>query len=275
MLKAWTAACLMLIACTERNAPKPSKDDVHDAGAHAHGNHDAGAHDAAAGSDAMRQPDATADAGAPLSCDDRARAIGEQVIAAIAGADDHCETDADCVTLQPLTNSCYQGCTLPIARRGVDAIDGALKTLERDTCPQFLQAGCTAPQPQCTMPPAVSCQSGTCKTMLDPMARTCPNLEQAMTDRIIQAFQFADRHCTVDADCTMLVPMNACFKDCRNGLILSDTGATSVQQVIESAEVDLCPAFYASGCGFDDFECGPPDTNFGCIGRTCGPSGKR
>jgi hypothetical protein len=282
MVKNGAVLCVVLIACSDASAPKHSDAGVHDAGAHVQGTRDSGARDAATGADAMQDdqsvmslPDAAADSGAPQSCDDRARAISELVIAAIAATDNQCKTDADCVTLQPLKNSCYQGCTVPISRSGADAIGSAVATLERETCPAFVEAGCTAQAPTCPTPSVVSCQGGKCKTVLDPMARTCPNLEQAIRDRSIQAFEQADRHCTVDADCTLLIPANACFKDCRDGLILSVTGAADVQAAIDSAEIDICPSFYAAGCALGNFECAPPDQSFGCIGRTCGPHSMR
>jgi hypothetical protein len=269
--------CLALFACGGGSKPNPPE-RARDAAASdaAPAQHDASAHDAASEADASQSGEpmtSMPDAATAPSCAAQSLAITQRVIAAIgsANANNRCVDDSDCVTLQPLHNSCYDGCTLPISKGAVTVIDQTLQMLEQESCPAFNQGGCTVTQPACQPPPPTGCQAGLCVTLSSTGGMDCENTSRAVRDRVIQAMALADRHCLTDSDCTVIVPRNACFVNCRDELILSLAGAASVQQTIDAATVDTCPTFFAGGCEITVAPCGPPTIKAKCIGKTCGP----
>lgn len=274
----WTVICLGLVACGGTDGPQhpaPGKHDgIQDA---APMTHDAAAHDASVDA-STKQPmmsaaDAAADGAAATTCADQTLAIAQTVFDAIKTADvtNHCTTDADCVTAQPLHNSCYDGCTLPLSSNGVTVVELELKTLERKTCPAFTQSGCTVDQPMCQPPPPVNCQDGRCVVPAASQGQRCENLSGTISDRIAQSVALADRGCLVDTDCTVMSPGNACFSDCTQQPSLSLAGAASVQKAVDAAAAEICPAFFGLGCQLNLADCGTPKMRARCLAKTCAP----
>jgi hypothetical protein len=221
----------------------------------------------------MSTPDAAADAAPEATCDDQSFAIAQKVIDAIntAQVTNRCTMPADCFTMQPLHNRCYDGCTLPISSNGATAIEVALRALERNTCPSFIQSGCTVNPPTCPPPPPVACQDGRCVVPSPSAVQSCGDLSRSVSDRVAQAAAVADRHCLAHTDCTVMIPGNPCFSNCEGELTLSLTGAASVQKAIDAATVEICPGFFAAGCELASAVCDPPKMRARCVDNTCKP----
>jgi hypothetical protein len=99
----------------------------------------------------------------------------------------------------------------------------------------------------------------------------CAKLSRSVSDRIMQAMAAPDRRCVVDTDCTVLSPVNACFSDCTQELILSRAGAASVQQAVDAATLEICPAFFGAGCELNQAICEQPVMHARCVGQVCVP----
>ncbi len=90
------------------------------------------------------------------------RAAASHMLSAVAGDNQRCATDADCVVV-PISASCFDGCTVSVNQTGKGALDRALTPVEAGPCKAFSNAGCTKVIPPCAPPSPPVCREGLCQ----------------------------------------------------------------------------------------------------------------
>lgn len=117
-----------------------------------------GVSSADASADASVQTTTTQDAG---SCAERSSAASSALQAALHGADQSCNTDADC-KITYLNTDCFHACSAAVSAAAQQALDTAVAEQNRTTCAGFEAHGCSALVPPCVAPGAAACIAGMC-----------------------------------------------------------------------------------------------------------------
>ena len=106
-----------------------------------------------------------------LSCQERIDLAGQQIAAAIDGADRTCTTAADCA-YAATGASCHFACSdAVVSKAGMVDIEAAIATIEQDVCGSFVTDGCELAPMRCPPPVRlpVGCAGGVCEP-----ASECP-----------------------------------------------------------------------------------------------------
>jgi hypothetical protein len=115
----------------------------------------------------------------------------------------------------------------------------------------------------------IACGSAT-ESASVPGSDACTAIFDRATSRIGSVLTGANRACTKDSDCVLLIDQPACFGDACGGPVLSKTGKQSIDTALDDVGKHECREFADHGCPKRPaVPCGPP-LPVACVTGTCG-----
>jgi hypothetical protein len=198
---------------------------------------------------ALAQPDSG-------TCGPQGDQIHNTLLNALDALDKSCNVDADCTRVQPEL-SCEYGCPVDASTPGAAAFASMRAGYEQSLCASYNARGCTPVITGCPATPSDPplCIQGTCTDFVDTDAgQTCDNRTAQITADVQAVVVGADRKCSADADCQIVLPSTTCYSTCTYES-LSSAGAQSLQKGLDSIDNSECPGFRQASCKTDARKC--------------------
>jgi hypothetical protein len=199
------------------------------------------------------------------SCDSHAEQIHNTLLDALDKLDKSCKVDADCTRVQPEL-SCEYGCPVDASKTSAAAFVAMRAGFERDLCASYNMNGCRPVITGCpaTAGDAPKCLQGVCidvfTTTTDPaQGKSCAERTAQMSADIQPSVDAADKQCKIDADCDVVMLVNACMESCTY-VPASTQGAAAIRAELGALETQDCSWFTQAGCTVQRLPCVAPPT---------------